>query len=101
MTTDPVSAAAGAMERYCDDRGIPMPSPGLARALAEAAAPAYLAALREHVQQRRDARYEAAVDHGEQGHEHQQAVCYAWTEAYDEVLAMLAGVSPATEGENR
>lgn len=53
-TTDPISLAAGAMEQHCDNLGIPMPSPGLARALAEVAAPIFAAAERERIAVRAD-----------------------------------------------
>ncbi len=50
-TVTPISLAAGAMERYCDNLGIPMPSPGLAVALATVAAPHIAAAEREQIRQ--------------------------------------------------
>ena len=49
-TTDGgIAAAAGAIERYCDNHGIPMPSPSTALLMATLAQPAIAAAERERV----------------------------------------------------
>jgi len=45
-----IAAAAGAIERYCDNHGIPMPSPSTALLMATLAQPHIAAAERERIQ---------------------------------------------------
>jgi len=44
-----IAAAAGAIERYCDNHGIPMPSPSTALLMATLAQPPIAAAERERI----------------------------------------------------
>jgi len=44
-----IAAAAGAIERYCDNHGIPMPSPSTALLMATIAQPCIAAAERERI----------------------------------------------------